>query len=406
MGVAASVFGDFQKATSPAFVTGPDAVLNEAMKRNYISMRHFVKGRSAADIMQGGRVIRDEIMFDEQSTAVFAHPDETFTWSQPQVLTEWEISWRYLVDHKAWNDQIVEQNITPGMTRSARHKAYKHLKRVLEQRMWTSLFNKIEDQLWAVPEVADMETASGKQPYSIPAIINEETNGLFYSVAAVTGKTAWTTVQGINPVTQPKWVPQQETYSSSAVSTGADNILHAFDKMWTLTKFNAPGTKDEYFNDSSMFGQFIACSNGGLNVYQQLLRDSQDRFVTASRQDPAYVQPEYAGVPVERVDTLGGALLYGAETLTNPLVGEVAGLGVGESNGPRYYWCSADYLKMVWHSRNYMDVKSVKEHPNQVFTHVQPVATWYNTFACSRQRLGIVSPVLAGDIYDAQYAAV
>lgn len=406
MGVAASVFGDFNKVTSPSFVTGPDAVLNEAAKRNYISMRHFVKGRNAADIMQGGRVIRDEIMFDEQSTAVFAHPDDTFVWSQPQVLTEWEISWRYLVDHKAWNDQIVEQNITPGMTRSARHKAYKHLKRVLEQRMWTSLFGKIEDQLWAVPEVADMETNTGKQPYSIPAIINEEANGLFYSTATVTGKTAWTTLQGINPVTQPKWVPQQESYSVATVSAGSDNILYAFDKMWSKTKWDAPDTKEEYFQDSSLFGQAIYCSNGGLNVYQQLLRDSQDRFVAASRQDPAYQRPEYAGVAVERVDLLGDALLYENDTTTSALVAEATAAGTGAQNGPRYYWCHADYLKMVWHSRNYMDVKAVKEHPNQVFTHVQPVATWYNTFARSRQRLGIVSPADEADVYDANYAPV
>lgn len=401
MGVAISVFNDFNKSTSPAFLTSAEDVLNEAARRNYL-LRRFIKGRPPSEVLQGGRVIRDEVMFDEQSTAQFAHPDETFEWSQPQVLTEWEVRWRYLVDHKAWNDQIVEQNITPGMSQAGRHRAYKHIKYVLEQRMWTSLLNKKEDQMWAVPEAADMEAAAGKQPYSIPAFINANTNGLFYSGAQPTGKNAWTTVMNINPVTNPKWVPAVRTYSASTVGAGADNVLAAFDKMWFDVKFEKPGTRDEYFDRTELYQQFIVASPGGVNVYQRLLRDSQDHFAAVSRQDPAYVSPMYGGIDVERVDILTNAALYSNSTSTNPYQTEVS--TTADERGPRYYWLNAQYLKMIWHSRNYMDVKDVKEHPNQVFTHVQPVASWYNMVARSRQRLGLVKP--SGDRYDANYAAI
>jgi hypothetical protein len=358
-----------------------------------------------AKVVQGGSVIRDSILFDEDSTFQFYQPNETFTWSNPQVIEQWEINWRFAVDHMSWTDQEIELNIGSGLSQGARFHQYKRLKRIKEQRLWTSILNGMEDQLFAVPEVAKMETNTGQEPYSIPAFVNEETNGLFGGVATGAPGAAWTTVEGINPAVETRWVPQIVTYSSASVAgvestanATEDNIIAAFDDMFLSVKFDVPPTKQEYFESPKLFAQFIACSKRGQNIYRQILRASQDTFVTASRQDPSYMKPQYAGIDLEYVATLDTAALYQHDTASSPLVTELS--SDSENRGPRYYWLNGAYVCPVFHTKRYLTKHPVRVHPNQPFTHVMPVDSWYNMVCRSRQRLGIVSPT-GGDVYTA-----
>lgn len=399
MASALSTFTDFVNVTGPSFLTSAMSVVNEAVKSKYL-LRRFLKGKAPDEVIQGGSTIKDTLLLDEQSSAEFYLPNATFTWENPQVLSEWEINWRFLADHMSWTDQEVELNTTAGQGRSARHQMYKRLKWTKEQRMWTSILNKIEDQLFAVPEVADMETNTGKQPYSLPAFVNAQTNGLFYGTAGVTGKTVWTAVEGIDPTVDTKWVPATQSYSSSAVNPGGNtNILKAFDAMWLDVRFIAPPTKQEYFEDSALYAQFIACSKAGQKEYVALLRESQDVFVTPGRQDPAFVRPSYAGIDMEYCAILDTVKLYEAETSTDALVTEIENVGVGDANGPRYYWINGNYIKPVFHTNRYMTKHTTMRHPNQPFTSIVPVDCWYNLVCRSRQRNGIVSPAATLDVY-------
>lgn len=401
-GSALSTFNDFVNATGPSFLTSAEDVVNEAQKRNYL-LRRFLKGQDASEVIQGGATIKDDILLDEQNTFQFYQPNETFTWKNPQVLSQWEINWRFGVDHMSWTDQEIELNVSSGMTQTARHQMYKRLKRVREQRMWTSMLNGMEDQLFKVPEVNNQEADTGKEPYSIPAFINEESNGLFGSTATGAPGAAWTTVQGINGANESRWRNAKVTYSTSAANppgTGdptVNNILAAFDDMCLTIKFDTPPTREEYFENDALYRQFIACSKAGLNKYKQIMRASQDQFVTESRQDPNYNRPQYAGIDLQYVEALDTAALYANDTAANALQTEMAGAGTAEDNGPRYYWINANYMKIVFHTTRYMKKHAVKDHPNQPFTHVAPCDTWYNLVARSRQRHGIVAP--SGDVY-------
>jgi hypothetical protein len=394
MASALSTFNDFVNVTGPAYLTSAEAVVNEAQKQNYI-LRRFVRGKDPSEIIQGGSTIKDTILFDEDSTFQYYEPNETFTWENPQVLTNWEINWRFGVDHMSWTDQEIELNLGGGLSRGVRHHMYKRLKRTKEQRLWTSIINGIEDQLFAVPRTAAMETATGKQPYSIPAMVNEETNGLFFSTDTPSGETAWTTKQGINPVTETKWKPQQKTYSSSAVNN-AGNIISKFDEMFLDVRFVPPPSHQEYFESPHLNAQFIACSKRGQTVYQQLLRESQDTFVTPSRQDPAYMKPQFGGIDLEYVPNLDTLKLYDADSGTGDTDAYEAEIPTEEAganqSGPRYYWLNAWYIKPVWHTTRYMFKHPVRVHPNQPFTHICPVDCWYNLVTRSLQRQGIVSP--------------
>ena len=163
MASALSTFTDFIDTTGPSFLTSAEEVVNEACKNNYL-LRRFLRGQGPSETVQGGSSIKDTIMFDEESTFQYYEPNQTFTWENPQVVENWEIQWRFCVDHMAYTDAEVELNVGTGMSRAARHTAYKRLKRIKEQRLWTSILNGMEDALFAVPSNGAMEATTGTRP--------------------------------------------------------------------------------------------------------------------------------------------------------------------------------------------------------------------------------------------------
>lgn len=397
-GSALSVFNDFMKATDSAVLTSPDHITNEAVKNNYL-LRRFMKGRGPEEVLQGGKTIKDQIMFDEDSTFEYYQPNATFTWQNPQVLEEWEIQWRFCVDHMSWTDHEIELNAGGGLSSKARHAVYKRLRKVKEQRLWTSLINGVDNALFAAPEADAMEAAGGTKPYSIPAFINEASSGLYVGSGGT-----WSTKQGIDPTApgKTKWQPKQATYAVGTPGTVSthDNsagILAAFDNMYLSVKFSAPPTKQEYFENDNLYRQFIACSKKGITDYGAILRLQQDRFAV-SPQDPAFIKPTYAGIELEYVADLDTAALYrDGDNNSNHAEGSTYAVASGgaPAYGPRYYWINANYMKPVFHTKRYMHRHDVMTHPNQPFTHVQPVDCWMNLVCQSMQRQGIVSPALA-----------
>jgi len=372
MASALSTFTDFIDTTGPSFLTSAEDVVNEACKNNYL-LRRFLRGQGPSETVQGGSSIKDTIMFDEESTFQYYEPNQTFTWENPQVVENWEIQWRFCVDHMAYTDAEVELNVGTGMSRAARHTAYKRLKRIKEQRLWTSILNGMEDALFSIPSNSAMEATTGTKPYSIPAFLNEETNGLY---------SGFTSVQGLAPATYSKWVPQQKTYGSTDVDN-ADNIISKMDELFLDVQFTPPPSHQEYFDDPSLNAMFIACSKAGQRIYTQLLRSSQDTFVTASRQDPAYQSPKYAGIDLVHAPKLDEYAGYTG--------GDGTELGA-DKQGPRYYFINGNYMKFVFHTTRYMYQHPAMRHPNQPFTTIVPVDSWYNFVCRSRQRQGILSP--------------
>lgn len=388
MASALSTFTDFVDTTGPSFLTSAEDVVNEACKNNYL-LRRFLRGKGPSETVQGGSSIKDTIMFDEESTFQYYEPNQTFTWENPQVIENWEINWRFCVDHMAYTDAEVELNVGGGLGRQARHHMFKRLKRIKEQRLWTSIMNGMEDALFEIPNKTDMEDSTGTKPYSIPTFINEKANGLY---------TGFTDVQSIAPATYAKWAPQRVDYDGGADFLTPDNdgnIITAFDQMFLDVQFVPPPSHQEYFDDPSLNAMFIACSKKGQNAYQQILRASQDTFVTGSRQDPAYMSPKYAGIDLvyaPKLDTYAG---YGTST------GLETGAASSEKKGPRYYFINGNYMKFVFHTTRYMHQHPSMRHPNQPFTTIIPVDSWYNFVCRSRQRQGIVYPSADATGYDA-----
>jgi len=424
-GTPADKFRDFMEATGPAYLTGPDVIVNEAVERRYL-WGDLVKGKERA--VQGGTEVRETLMTSDGATFQYYQPNETFSWQNPQVLDTISADWRFAVDHLAWTDHEVELNAGDGLTKSALKTAYKRLKRSKEQRMVTSLVNGLEASLWAAPfsNQSEMESSSGKLPFSIPCFITETP---FSTSDGYRGHVPsnWTsTVAGIDPDDENVWSNQIVLYdrdhdanlapeevathvehyadfskSSANITRKVFGIISGFDEMFLKLDYRAPASYQEYFENNSMNQQKIVSSREGVNYYRRALRASNDRLV--SPQDAAYTTPTYSGIPVTYASSLDTAALYpadasGVDDTKSGRDGATVDTANTETHantvdkGARYYWINGAYLTPFIHSRRYMVKHSVMRHPNQPFTNIQATDTWWNLLACSRQRMGIVAP--------------
>jgi hypothetical protein len=434
-----TTFNDFMTTTGPAYLTSADSVINEAVKNTYAFSR-LLKGKSAEQTIQGGTEIRDVIMFDDARTYDHYQPNDTFTWRNPQVTDYVRAPWRFSLDHMSWTDAEIELN--SGETAASTKVAYKRLKRIKEQRMWTSMLNGFEEDLWAVPDVANMEADGGKLPYSLPYFLTEiATNyggalGL-RGTAPYTGvSNAATTVMRISPFTENRWTNIVELYNcqpsartplgtnwgvtqSSALTNNTvyaqggghtvalNNLFNAMDVMFMRLKYEAPSTRQQYFENDNLNRQMILTSRSGVQAYRNALRLSNDTLV--SYQDASYSSPAYAGIDVTYCSDLDQAAIYPAHTtaVTQDLAtyngrtavsGAFTNFGTEEGantivRAPRYYFVNGNYLTPIFHSRRYFKQHDVLRHPNQPFTYVQPVDCWHNLFCNSRQRHGVVAPL-------------
>lgn len=384
MGTPLANLINFIHSTPPVYLTSASEVLNEAAKRTHVLSR-FIEGKDMSEMVQGGAKIKDVIMLDKASTYTHIHPNDTVTWQMPQVTTRQEASWRISLDHLSFTDHEIEFNMIEGLSESAQIAEYKRLKDILYKRMWTSMVDGMEDDLWAKPHglTADMEDAAGKLPYSIPAFVNEETYGL---------PSGWTTKMGINPTLEARWRPTLLRYdwTDPDDSDGdGDGLFDMFEKALLSVNWKAPKLPQgaKYFDSTPESRQrFIACSMNGMLLVKRLLRDSND--LLPSRQDPAYLYPQFGGIDLVHVDSLATAQLYAASGSTYNT--ETA--SATTTPGNRFYFLHGEYIKPVMHKRLYFRMKKIPVANTQPYVNVIPCDTAWNLFARSLQRLALVSP--------------
>ena len=373
-------FGDFVLSTTKAYLRGPRVVIREAVEQTYL-FGDLMVGAGMRDLLQGGAKISDSLTLEDPGTAkLYGAGDDVFEWDNPQNLVEWNIDWRFALTHFSWTDHERMLQGAGDMTQRARFMKFKDVYDNKVGQAYLSLYNLLEALLWAEPLISSMETASGLSPYSIPAFVNEDTNGLF-----ARNGTTWTTVEGIAPATHARWVPAQDTYDNFTGGS-AVNVLTGFDRLCLELNYRPFRGGKDYFERSMRDRKMICCSKNGYSKATATMRAEQDLYVGSNRQDPFYDAPMHNGVPLVYVSTLDSATLYddGSSDNTTEALANIT--------GPRYYFLDAKYMRPVFHRDRFIKQHSVKEHPNQPFTKVVPIDVWYNMPCRSRQRLGILSP--------------
>jgi len=307
------------------------------------------------------------------------------------------------------------------------------------------MLNGFEEDLWAPPSIANMEADTGKLPYSLPFFLTEIGQN-FGGALGHRGTAPYTastntshTVMRISPFSENRWTNLIELYnceaaginpansswgstatvsldgdtpynqSGSSASFTVPNLFNAMDTMFMRLKYEAPSTRQQYFENDNLNRQMILTSRIGVQNYRNALRQSNDTLV--SYQDASYSSPAYAGIDVTYCADLDTAAIFPAHSgaVTQSISGYnspggAAGAfsGFGTEFGantivksPRYYFVNGNYLTPIFHARRYFKQHEVLRHPNQPFTYVQPVDCWSNLFCNSRQRHGVIAPMNA-----------
>ena len=387
------LFNDWLSGTGPAEISSPDQFVNEAAKRTYYIGKMIGGEYNDKKYLGGGESINERGIFDDNGTFQFYNPQQTYQYQSPQLVHQMTAHWRFAISYMTWNKQEIQLNQRVKYSKGdALWQAFLDIKNVKEAAMWTSKWNGMEDALWATPEASFMEGTGDTNPeamvpYSIPAFVNEFTNGLFGN--GNSGADAFTQLEGIDPTKASvggKFQCAQGTYGSKAI-TSEDNIFSAFDDMLMDLQFETPEYTKQYFEDPSLAKYMILTSKEGRKAYQHMLRQSNDGLIMGGKQDPAYPDPQYLGIPIKRNENLETAQLY-SNTGATSLVGESA----ADNVGPRFYWINGHHTYPVFHDEVFCEWQEITKHHFQPDTWARPMMTWYNMFCTSPRRNGIVSP--------------
>ena len=385
-----SDFTDLVKSTAPAWASSREAFVNELQQTNY-PLARFLRGRDMSTLFQNGERIKDGIILDDAGTFQIIGPETETNWNNPQIMTVWEVPWRFSQCYMTWTAQEVELNEgSSAMT-------WKRVKSIKQSGLASDCVNGINDTLFKKPNKATMETFASAgasdtgdpgEPYSIPAHVNEYANTLFDEHTT----TPWTTHQTIDPTAKTKWQNRVATYGNLTANT-ASNLTTAFDDIVQDIQFQMPGTMNEYFTRDDLYRQVIFTTKSGIKNWKLLCRAENDVNVSASAQDPAWARPTYAGIPLERAPQLETSKLYGVANTASVSYTESDNSGTTANvTGPRYYFINANYMKMAFHDKYYFKYLDVftPEHNRTKF--VMPIQTWFNLYVTSRRRHGVVAP--------------
>lgn len=393
-GTPLSGFSDFWMSTGPLIASSPDEIINDAQLRTY-SLKYFLKGRDFSSVAQGGTKIKDELQLTDKATAENYKPGQTGTPTQPQILSSIESNWRFTRDHSAWQDEILQLQ-TGGLNKKAKFHVYKKEATKLEQGLWTSILNKMEANIWANPHgsaaATAMETEAGGDPYSIPALLTEDTTNWHPN--------GWTTVHGLDPSTEANWrnpVTRYNVQDLLDTASLAAGLFDAFEMMWMKLRFMTPGKGDSSFMENDPRRCAIFCSETGKMQYSSACRASNDRLRMAN--DPDYGDVNFHGVPLVNLEVLNTATLY-LHTTSTAAAEDSSSLTLGGAwsatnwtRGPRYWFLNPNVFRYYFHETMFFDKTPPKDHVNQPWANVVWMRVAYNALLRSRKRGGgVVSP--------------
>lgn len=355
-------FSAFVQSTGVKIASSPDDIVNDAVKNTYFLGR-MLKGRDTTESVQSGQKIVDRIQLNDVGTAEFYHPNEDLDIQNVDSMISISVDWRFIADHYSYTQQEVTLNTGDPQT------YYKNLLKSKRQACHTSLYNKMENALWATPSNSGMEASSGKVPYSIPALITED--GLAPS--------GFTTLQTVNPTNEAGWRNQVENYDPDNITDTNDGLVRAMDRMWYKVQFVAPTGGMQEYHESDMLQKMVIATNlDGVTIIQTLTRDANDRLTPANNLGWIAGKALYAGLPLDYVSTLNTALVNSGSAI--------------EAGKPWFYYINLNYLYPIYHSDKYMTEEEPMKHPRQPFSRVVWKNTYYNLFMRSRKRQGIIVP--------------
>jgi hypothetical protein len=373
-------------STQSPFLTGATQFVNDVAQQSYFGSM-FMAGKGLEKVIQSGPKIKDRIFLEGVNTYEAYRPGSKMTFTNPQTHDTWETEWAHYRDHMSWTEEEILKNAPDGMSKARTMTALKDVKAQKLQRLHTSIMTGIDNVLWAQPNADTMESATSndnRAVMSIPALINEETNGLW--TIAETG--TWTTKQGIAPASKTAWKPGQFTYDFDNYTDDDNGLIAGLNKSFRRTEYVPPSRFQQSFDAKTPKSRYVAVTgNDGYDLLEAALRNKGETYFTVAANDTDYGAIKVAGVEVMRYAPLDDKLIYksGSNTLVTA--------ANASKNGPRFYGFDLDHICLYFHRSKFLEFRTPKEPSDQPETWVQPVVCWKNLVVSSLRRHFILGPV-------------
>lgn len=383
-------FGSALATVASKVMTKPKFIYNIAALNNYASLWYLLNGRKMSDMLRAGADVRARVKFTSGSKAGWYNViSEEHAPSISQDGT-WAIA--YWCAHMAQDSYKEEQLlVNSGGTDegSVAEETYTQELWNMMQSLLTQFHGSMSSSLWAIPSITNMSGNDPKQPLSIPAFINEFTNGLFKDASG----TSFTELHGLLPgSTHPLYKPYQAAYGpgdTGFTPLSKTNIIYSLALMLRKTKLIPPPMSAEYFDpedETKIEGEngVVFCSALGLSKLEQLYRNSQDRW--SNWEDPAN-NPRVKGtqfVHEAQMDTYAGY----PDGSGNGTVDETS--TAATRGGPRFIACNQKYMKMYYHRNRFM--KFLAPFREAATTYTQHVNTMGTMLCPDRSKHGILYP--------------
>jgi hypothetical protein len=244
-----AAFTDFLVLTRQKQMSDPSKVINQATKYRTNLISAMMKGLTMKEMFQGGTEIVDFIQLKMTSSFAYYNPTDTATYVADNSATMLKVPWRF------WKVDSVTHATEIALNQGTPAEIFKKVKRFKDSRMDTNFWEGMEDGLWATPEVATMEGTLGiglvGKPLSLRCFITDDGLAPSSTNGGVTGAN-WTTVMTVDPVLFPNWKNQFATYDNTSLATREASFILAMDRIWNLCQFMAPGTTQEFVQDTNL----------------------------------------------------------------------------------------------------------------------------------------------------------
>ena len=418
-------FTTLMESQGPAWATGPEVMVNDAVQRNY-TLARIAAHKDIEDTVSGGDFIQDRLLLDAPGTFQRLNPNGSDTAPNHQTGVNYTVPWSYAVCSIAWTEQELGHNVE-HMKSTYRAQVFKRVMRQKHQVLRTEAHAAIDAECWAAPDFDNMESGAPdtRKPYSIPVGINEFQDGLPVGL----NQTSWTTKQGINPTQtgKEKWQCRLGNYFFDAAPTagtdlplaggsgGVGGLFVAMSLMAHKLRL-AQLPRNPEMSDKTSTPNVIFTQLPGLTNFEFALRATQDHFRgegKMSGQDPDYFGPTFRGIPLEWIEALDTAEIYPTGTddtdddasdvawstydsTTNATGTDVTNVEgetvVTGKAGPRYYFFNGEYVRWFVHESNYLSPRPVVTPEDQPWSRKQYFSLWNNLYFRSLIRHGLLTP--------------
>ena len=335
---------------------------------------------------QNGASIQDYVIFSEGGRGQRYDPQGELTPENRQGMVLHDAPWAFTSYDLTWTKHELALQ-AGGRDRDGQFAVFKRVRDAKLAMLKGRFSNSTEDDLWAQPRATVMETRTSslpQEPMSIPAMINEFTNGLMTS-AYTPDATTWTTKQGIAVATRTDWQAYKTTYADDvdALSTGSYyDLFKAFTAAEIATRYDKmPFMDDEEDLQADKGPQLYVTSEAGLKNCSTGLA-LMNNYGRSGAQDPSYSSPVFNDKPIISCQALNTADIYPNAGGT-ALVDEADATVVGRSGGlapvaPRFWLLNTSAMSMIWHTDNYFEPNP--DGPVSPYRQPHVKTLWYDTW--------------------------